>query len=242
MSVSASDIFLYKSSSGASAGGGVTGTVITNATGDLFASLSDAERAAGGTRYKKWFLGNDHATDNLLTPKIWISQSPTGFNADQIGVGFDDADDATSGMGTLTAFSGNAVVGLVSSIADTRTAKLVGLSSLSVPIIEDVVLTGTVEVLSLATFSKLYAVKMSAESGSAVVTIRQGAGGTTRGTIPINEEATWLWITANSEGSSIQLPNLSAGGRYGFWHKQVWPAATAAQRPNKSQVAVKEGA
>lgn len=243
MAVGRADIHFFRSTNGASAGGTMSATEIDDAVlHDLFAAISDAERIAGGSRRHKWFVNNQHGTDALNEPKFWVSAVPAGFTAPRLGLGFNDADDDTYLQGNMTAFGANAVVGLISSGADTRTAQIWGLNGSGVPISESVVLTGAVEVLSVATFSKVWAVKLSAESGSLTVTVRQGAGGTTRGTIGVNVEMCFLWVTANSEANAIQLPDLAAGGSYGFWEEQTWPAGVSGQIPTDSPLRVKEGA
>lgn len=240
MPVSDSDIKVFKSSTGASVGGTVTATECGLAKNDLWPDISDAERIAGGTRTKKVFFKNGHATDALLLPKFWIYSSPTGFSPDQIGYGWNDSDDDAPAQGNMTAFGANAVAALIADGADTRTASLIGRNGSSVPTTEDVVLNGSTEVLSTTTWSKLYAVKLSAESGSRTVTIKQGTGGTTRGTIAPNVENCWLWIQASSEATSIVLPDVVAGGYAGFWWKETWPAGVAADRPNESIWTLKE--
>ena len=240
MTATTSDLALYKSSSGASQGGTATATQCGLAKNDLFPDVSDSERIAGGTRTYKFYLGNDHSTDAFPAPKVW-SVSPYGFSPDEIGVGFDDADDDAAAQGNMTAFGGSAVAALVSSGADTRTAHIVGVDSGGTPAEEDVVLNGTSEVLSTTTWSKVYAVKLDSESGSSTVTVKEGTGGTTRGTIGPNVECCWLWVQANLEASAILLPDLPASGRVGIWIRQTWPANVAANRPDTSEFHAKEG-
>ena len=80
MSVSASDIVFYRSANAGSSGGAVSGTAITdNVKNNLFDDILDAERIAGGTRYKKWFITNTHSTDDFEKPVVWISTGPRGM-------------------------------------------------------------------------------------------------------------------------------------------------------------------
>lgn len=240
MAVAATDLKYYKSTNGDSAGGVISAVeIVAGVKNNLWSDITEAERLAAGTRYRKWFLANEHATDALVRPVFWLSVTPLGL-VESLGLGFSDADDDNSDAGNMTAFAANAVVGLVSDGADTRTATVYGLDGTGVPITESVVLAGATEVLTTATFSKVWAVKMDAESASRVVTVRQGAGGVTRGTVQLNRESCFLWVVATSEGAGIKLPNLIAGGNYGFWDRQEWSAGLAANRPVTSEVVVKE--
>jgi hypothetical protein len=191
----------------------------------------DAERIAGGTRIKKYCVLNDHATDAYTLPGIWVSPA-TGIT-DEIGLGYDDGDDATSTQGNMTAFGANAVVALISSTTDTRTVTVTGLDAAGAPQTEAIVLTSAVEVLGLLTFSKVYGAKLSA-TGAQTVTLKQGTGGTTRGTMGASTKCCWLWIAANTQGAAIMLAILAAQTAYAFWWRQTWAANVAGQRPNTS--------
>jgi hypothetical protein len=242
MAVALTDLHLYRSVNGASDGGTISPTeILTGVKNSLWPNLSDAERTAGGNRTKKYFLVNEHATDALAQPKLWIGQVPAGFLPDQLGIGWNDADDDSAFRGNMTALDANAQIELVSDGPDTRTITLLGLDGSGTPITEDVVLTGTTPVLSVATFSVLYAAKASAENATNTVTLKQGSGGTTRGTIDPSTENCWLWVAASSEASAIKLPDLVAGGSIGIWHRQEWPAGVTASRPAESRLRLKEG-
>jgi hypothetical protein len=231
MTASAADIHFTKTSTGASAGGTNSGTVITAVKHNLWPAITDAERIAGGNRIKKYCVFNDHATDAYTLPGVWVSPA-TGIT-DEIGLGYDDGDDATSTQGNMTAFGANAVVALVSSAADTRTVTVTGLTTAGAVQTEAIVLTGTVEVLGLLSFSKVYGAKVSA-TGAQTVTLKQGSGGTTRGTIGPTFKCCWLWIAANTQGAAIMLADLAAQTAYAFWWRQTWAANVAGQRPDTS--------
>lgn len=239
MAVEANDIVWYEATNGSSDGGTKGSTPVTATKGDFWPNISDAERLAGGTRYKKSFMANEHGTDSLVAPVVWVKTPPQNMT-EQIGLGFDDADDDTPLAGNMSEFSADAVVALVSDGPDTRTATIYGKDDSGVATREDVVLDGTNEVVSTTTFSVVYGVKLSAESGSATVTVKEGSGGTTRGTIAPNTEVCFLWLTASAKASGIALPDLIAGGAYGFWHKQVWTASIGAVRPNTSKIGYEE--
>lgn len=239
MAVDETDIVWYESANGSSDGGALSATPVTATKGDFWPNLSSSERLAGGTKYKKSFMVNEHATDPLVEPVVWILLPPQNMT-EVLGLGFNDADDDDAAQGNMTAWGANAVVALVSSGADTRTASIYGVDSGGAPVKEDVTLTGTVEVVSLATFSKVHAVKLSAESGSATVTVAQGSGGTVRGTVGPNRETCFLWYAAPAKATGISLPDLVAGTSYGFWHRQVWAPAIGAVRPNTSKIGFEE--
>lgn len=242
MPVASSDIKLFKSANGDSAGGASTPTQVTGTSkNNFFADISDLERLAGGERIRKAFLGNDHATDSLLQPLVWFFPDVIGFDPTEIGYGIDDADDDTGLAGDLTALTANAQIEVVSSAADTRNVTLVGVDNATGDqTTETLVLNGTTPVLSTLTFSSLIAVFADSESGSNTITIKEGAGGTTRGTIPSNRVLTFLWVVADSEVDALKIPDLIAGGRTGIWIKQTWGAGVAAQRPATPILNVKE--
>jgi hypothetical protein len=240
MPVAVTDVLFMKSSTGASDGGAESPTELVSGTANaLWPNISDALRAAGGTRYKKFYIRNDHATDLMVKPTVWIAESPPGVTV-SLGLGAASADDATSTLGTLTAWSANAVVALVSSGTDSRTATIFGLNASSVPVSEAVALTGTGEVLSSNTYSKVWCVYMSATNGSNTVTIKQGSGGTTRGTIAPTFLICWLWVAAISKATGITVPDLTAGLSIPLWCRQVWSPGISAVRPTRQVVSVEE--
>lgn len=235
MTASAADIQFFKTSTGASEGGTKSGTLISSTKNSMWAAITDAERVAGGTRIKKYCVFNNHATDAYTLPGAWVSPA-TGIT-DEIGLGYDDGDDATTTQGNMTAFGANAVVALVSSTTDTRTVTVTGLDAAGDPQTEAIVLTSAVEKLGLLTFSAVYGAKVSA-TGAQTVTLKQGTGGTTRGTMGASTKACWLWIAANTQGAAIMLGNLAAQIAYGFWWRQTWAANVAGQRPDTSTLYV----
>lgn len=239
MSVQQSELFWRKSNTGSSDGGAVSGNILTSGLkNDLWPSISDASRIAGGTRYKKVFVCNDAVVDSLVVPSIWIFQQPTNMTQ-QIGLGFDDSADDTNTQGNMTAWSTDNVVGVISSSGDTRVVTIWGLDALGVPQTENVTLNGTTEALSLGTYSVVYGCHLSAAL-ALTVSIREAAGGTTRGTMGSNKVACWLWLDAGAKASGIMLPSLIALGVYGVWIKQVWAPGAGGVRPNADILAVEE--
>lgn len=239
MSVSTSDLVVYKASGGSSDNGAKSATALASGVQNgLWPDLSDALRLAGGTRTKKWFLANEHATDALSKPTFWSSVVPAGITCD-LGLGFDSSDDSDNAQGNMTAWGANAVAALVSSAADARSCTIYGVNSVGVPTSEVVVLTGAAEVLSTTTWSKVWGVVVASLNGN-TITVKQGSGGTTRGTIGATRKACWLWVTAISQATGIYLPSLIASSSYGLWDRQTWPASTASQRPARHRVALVE--
>lgn len=239
MSVGTVDLVVYKAAGGTSDNGAKSGTSLASGVQNgLWPDISDALRTSGGTRIKKWFIANEHATDALSKPTVWNGITPTGLVED-LGLGFDSVDDSDNAQGNMTAWGANAVVSLTSSGADTRTATIYGVNNAGLPATEAVVLTGAVEKLSTTTWSKVWGIVLSALNAN-TVTIKQGAAGTTRGTIGNNKKACWLWVTAVSQAAGIYLPNLVAGSSYGFWDRQTWAPATASSRPTMQRVSLVE--
>ena len=220
------DLGWYLSSSGASEGGALSATPIVDAVdNNVFSDVSSSARIAGGTQYRKIFMANEHATDTYAAHSIWISTAPshcTGY----IGLGFDDADDDEPTGGNLVAFSAGAKVALISDAADPRSVDIYGLVG-STPTKETVVLNGASEVLTSATFAAVFALHTTV-SGSRTVTVKQGTGGTTRGTIGIGTTNCFLWITAASKSAGLRLSALVASATDGIWEKVVWVASAVA--------------
>ena len=222
------DLHFYLSATGASEGGATSATPIVDAVdNNVFSDVSSSSRIAGGTEVRKIFMANEHATDSYVAHSIWISTAPSHC-VGSIGLGFDDADDDESSGGNLVAFSAPAKVSIQSDAADTRSVDVFGLVS-GTPTKQTLVLNGTAPVLSSATFDAggPFALHTTV-SGSRTVTVKQGTGGTTRGTIGIGTTNCFLWLTAASKSAGLKLPALLAGATEGIWEKVVWAAAAVA--------------
>lgn len=240
MSVTEADIEFHSSSEGSSTGGTDSGVAYSNANGAFFPDVADVDRIAGGSVVRKWFLYNDAPTDALISPSIWIQQDPQ-YCTEEIGLGFDDTDDddATT-QGNMTALTGNSVIAIVSDAADTRDVTIYGLDASGDPQEETLTANGTTEVVGTLTFSKVYACAADSSDLSNTITVRQGASGTTRGTIEPTKISCFLWLTALTKGAGIRLGDLPAGTAYGFWDRITWPSSTPGVRPAASVVAVEE--
>jgi hypothetical protein len=239
MSVTVADIEFQSSSNGSSSGGTRSGAEYSNAKGAFFSNIADVSRLAGGSQTRKWFLYNGSGTDAMISPSVWIQSEPTYCN-EEIGLGFDDTEDDDAAQGNMTAWGANAVAALVSSAADTRTATVYGLSATGLPVLENIVLTGATEAVGTQVFSVVYGVKLTATNPTNTVTIKQGSGGTTRGTIGPNAISAFLWLSPTSKGAGIRLPDLAPGASYGFWDRITWAASTPGVRPANSIIAAEE--
>src|SRR4051812_42040991 len=92
----------------------------------------------------------------------------------------------TTSRAALTQFSAAAKLALVSDGADTRTAAIVGrLADGTIATEAALALNGATEVLSVNTYERIHSVTLSATSGARTVTLKQGSGGTSIGTISI---------------------------------------------------------
>jgi hypothetical protein len=228
MPAGTSDIHLYKSGVGDSEGGAKTATEVTNAVlNNLFPNISDASRLAGGSMSRKFFFANEHATDPYTQPRLWIASMPSGVVC-TVGVGYNDADDDSIAGGDMTAWTSGAALAAISDGADTRTLTIIGIVG-GVAVQTTLTLTGTTEAVTPEVFSSVLFVMADSKSLSRTVTIKQGAGGTTRGTIPPNRGSTFLLYSPVSKATGLWWPDLIAGGSHGVWIKLTWAAGISAQ-------------
>jgi hypothetical protein len=170
----------------------------------------------------------------MVKPVLYYPVAPVNATL-LLGFGFDHTTDDDPAQGNMTAWSANAKVALISDGADVRTATIYGMDNAGtpVPISEAVVMTGASEVLSVATFSKVWGVVMSATDASRTVLVKQGTGGTTRGTIGLLKKLCFLFVSAGTvKANGIALPDLAAGQNYGVWRKLTWALADRRRRRN----------
>lgn len=222
--------------------GSITGTGITSGVANnVWPNISETDRLAGGTLYRKTFFKNNNGTDAAVLPVVWFPVAPTNMTL-VLGIGIDNSADSDSAQGNMTAWTSSAKVALISTAADVRVVTIIGMdnSGTPVPVTENVTLTGAVEVLSTLTYSKVWAV-IAASTNANTVTVKQGTGGTTRGTFASGKLGCWLWVAAGTAKSSgIALPNLAFGASIGVWHKLTWIAGATAIQPNTLSVEVQE--
>lgn len=119
-------------------------------------------------------------------------------------------DDASLAGGAISAvsrpqldlFTAAAKVGLISDGPDVRTATITGRLATGASANEVLALNGAVEVLSVNTYLYVTSIVMSAGDAARTVTIRQGAAGTTRGTITPNETTRHIDFRASQSAAA----------------------------------------
>jgi hypothetical protein len=199
--------------------------IVSGVLNNLFPDLSAAELAAGGTRYRKLFRRNEHATETWGAVRTYIAQQP-GNAAIAMGVGINHADDNDGAQGLLQPFTAAARVALASDGADTRDVTVVG-EVAGVLTSETVALNGASEVLTAATFDagRLYHVYVASLSGTRTVTIRQGSGGTVRGTIGTNKKIAFTFLAGSDIDQLLegfQHGNVAPSGVVAIWLRKTW--------------------
>lgn len=251
MAITSSDLKEYKSNATLSDGQDISATeVVDNTDNNLFTDITGDEAAAGGTEYRKVFRKNTHGSLTWQNVVTWLLSQPTNA-ALSFGFGINHADDADGAQGNMTPFSANNVVAVVSDGSDTRQITVVGEDASGNRQQENITLNGTTEALGSLTFSKLYGAYASALSGTRTVTIKQGSGGTTRGTIAPNKKISFLWFgkkytgasLGNAEGgdmaskaAGMKSGDIAAGSNFGLWYRLTWPTSAGAVTANSTQV------
>jgi hypothetical protein len=168
----------------------------------LLPDVSAQQANDGLTVYRKFFRKNTNTSLTWAAVIVWLSKQFTNA-AISAGFGLDHADDNAGAQGNMSAFSASAVVAAVSDGADTRVLTVVGEDGSGNRQTENITLNGTTEVVGTLTFSKVYNVSVGTLDAARTVTIKQGAGGTTRGTIGLNKKICWLWFGKMASGASI---------------------------------------
>jgi len=218
---------------------------------NLFPDVTAAQASSGSTLYRKFFRKNTSSTDIWYNVVLFIPKQPTN-SALSIGLGIDNSNDADATQGNMVAMSSNVQIALVSSGNDTRTVTLRGLDTSGNPISENVSLNGTTEVLSTNTFSKLYLAYASATDNNNTITIKQGSGGSTLGTIGPNEISSFLWFgkrvndaqtIVDAEGgdvsgysTGIKVGDVGAGANIGIWCRLMVPSGAGAVGNNTAAI------
>lgn len=104
----------------------------------------------------------------------------------------------------FTQFAGPARIALVSDGADARVATVVFRDATGALVTETPALNGVSEVLTTATAERLLSVDLDATSSTRTVSVKEGSGGTVRGTIPQNETGfTAAFIASASESGAV---------------------------------------
>jgi len=210
---------------------------------NLFPDVSAEQATTGITLYRKFFRKNTSTADTWFSVVSWIAKQFTNA-AVSIGWGLDSADDNDPNQGNMSPMSANSQIAVVSDGIDVRIMLLRGLDAAGNPISETITLSGTTEVLSSNTFSKLYSAMVNATDPSRTITIKQGSGGPTLGTIGPNKIISFLWFgkkvnanneivdaeggNANSADTGIKIGDIPPGGYFGIWVRLMVPAGASA--------------
>lgn len=238
-----SDITWWRSAVGDTEGGAITAVaIVDNTQNNVWPQYTSAQRIAGHVETRKTFATNDHATESLVDPVAWVLDPPDNMTED-IGMGFDTPDDADAAQGSLGAWTAAAVGSVQSDAADTRSVEFIGVIAGGIRTRETVVLTGTTPVLTTAVFVDVLAVRPLTTSGTRTLTVKQGSGGSARGTIPPGAGNLFHWYAAAySKVAGIRLPTLTAGASHGLWHRQTIAAGAGAAPSNNSSIAIEQEA
>lgn len=105
----------------------------------------------------------------------------------------------------FTQFTAAALLALVSDGADTRNVTIVGRDATGAVVTETVALNGTSEVLSVNTYERIQSVNLASTSGTRTVTAKQGSGGSTVTTIPVNETGFHMVFQNAASAASTQV-------------------------------------
>lgn len=117
----------------------------------------------------------------------------------------------------FTQFTSAAIVEAVSDGADTRTLAITGRLTTGAIDTDALVLTGATPVQGVKTFLSIIKTVLSATDGSRTVSIKQGAGGTVRGTIGPNETTRHIMFisSASESGSTIRYEKVFGKNTHG---------------------------
>ena len=237
MPILTTDLEIYKSSNTNSQGGTISATAITdNTLNNLFPDVTANQATTGLTDYYKVFVKNNNGSLTWGSVGFWIASNTTSAD-DTWLVGIGTASDAV-GSNELTTFSAGAKVSLTSDGTDTRNVTVVGLVG-GVRTVETVALNGLTEVLTTNTFDSggVYLVYPASADASRTITIKQGTGGTTRGTIgPNGLSAICYFSTPVSSATALLLGNIAAGASQGLWIKRVVNAGAAIYSNDTGQI------
>jgi hypothetical protein len=235
-------IVQYLSSGSGSAGGAISGSaVVSGVPNNVWPDVNEAQRVAGIITYRKTFWKNTDPTLDVAQPVMYVAVEPTNAGL-VLGLGIDSVDDADPAQGNMLALTSAEMLYLEADGADTRVVTIYGMSNdgTPVPLVETVVLNGTTPVPTVNTYSKAWAA-FAASTNSNTVLIRQGSGGSLRGTIGAGKKGCWLWVDASSKGAGIALPDLAPNQSYGMWRRLTVSPGADPVRPDTLTVRIEEG-
>lgn len=91
------------------------GVTVTHITAGLFANIGGIEAALGSTKYRCFYIRNDHVADTLMNVSLWITRQPSDTGAmvaiglDPVGIG----DGSATGVAVTIVDEDTAPVGVV---------------------------------------------------------------------------------------------------------------------------------
>lgn len=218
----------------------------------LFPDVTAQQANDGLTVYRKFFRKNANASLTWTSVKMWLAKQFSN-SAISVGFGLDHADDADGAQGNMSALSASSTIAAVSDGTDTRVITVIGEDTSGNRQTENITLNGTTEVVGSLTFSKVYAVYVASLDAARTVTIKQGSGGATRGTIGPNKKICWLWFGKKASGASIvdaeggDIPtdataikagDIVAGGNIPIWVRMMVPTGVGAVANNTAFVKI----
>jgi len=228
MPISPSELKEYKSANTNSDGGAIdlTRLIPSGGPNNLWPDITSVMAAAGGTDYRKVFRRNESAMGLTWSAvRSWIQQQPQNVTV-SVGIGAASASDNDATQGNMTALGAPAQVYLASDGTDVRTATVLGDDGLGNHIAENVVLVSATPVHTVATFTKMYAVQMSATDAARTVTVREGSGGPIRGTIGPNKITCWLWRAQDliTSATAYTHGDIAVNSSFALWFRRAWNA------------------
>ena len=226
MPVAPADWLVHKSVNDGEGGERDLGAPITdNILGNLFPQISSAEAAAGGSRVRKFFIENDHATDTAFDPEATIIFFPGAYTI-ELGWGMDDDDDDDASIsGNLNGDLGGSDVTLsaVSDGADTDNLTAFGRTAAGAHVQATLTLNGTTPVNFSDDMAWVYAVVRDTPDGARTVTIRR-PGPVSIGTIQPNQRHCFWWMDQEeADEIPMTLDDIAPAFLRGFWIRQTWP-------------------
>jgi hypothetical protein len=115
----------------------------------------------------------------------------------------------------FTQFSAAARPEVVSDGADTRNVTIEGRNAAGAIITETNALNGTTPVLFAATYERILTVTIASSSGTRIVLVKEGASGTTRVTIGLNETSRTAMFRRSASAAGIVIRYVKVFGRNG---------------------------
>ncbi len=235
--ITPTDLKEYRSANPNSDGGAISDQeIISGEKNNLFA---DIETANAGTVYRKRFRKNTNPTLAWKNVRTWIASQPQNAHL-SFGLSINDVGADNGEEGNMSPLKENSVIAVISSGDDDRKVTLIGEDADGDHQIEVLTLNGNIEVVGSKVFSKLYGAYVSEISELHSVTVRQGQGGESRGTILPNTRSSFLWLD-----TEIKHGDVEPDANFGLWYRLTWSAGSGAVSANsvlvKSKCDVERG-